>query len=182
MVVALCTSSLMSFLFVSCFSLFFIFLFCFLWFFLFSCFVLLCFFFSSRRRHTRCALVTGVQTCALPIFAQRLHRRLDDVVRRRKVGLADTQIDDVSALGRQILCPGQHLECGLGAQPGRRRGGLQGALDDVEGGHSSSSSGESFNRLWPTMPWLAKRSEEHTSELQSLMRISYAVLCLKKKK
>src|SRR3546814_12207728 len=33
------------------------------------CFCLLCsFFFSSRRRHTRCALVTGVQTCALPIF------------------------------------------------------------------------------------------------------------------
>src|SRR3546814_9688448 len=27
-----------------------------------------CFFFSSRRRHTRCALVTGVQTCALPIY------------------------------------------------------------------------------------------------------------------
>src|SRR3546814_1250784 len=26
-----------------------------------------CFFVSSRRRHTRCALVTGVQTCALPI-------------------------------------------------------------------------------------------------------------------
>src|SRR3546814_6339658 len=32
--------------------------------------VCLCyFFFSSRRRHTRCALVTGVQTCALPIFS-----------------------------------------------------------------------------------------------------------------
>src|SRR3546814_3880561 len=29
--------------------------------------------------------------------------------------------------------------------------------------------------------WLASRSEEHTSELQSLMRISYAVFCLKKK-
>src|SRR3546814_2218368 len=29
----------------------------------------LLFFFSSRRRHTRCALVTGVQTCALPIYA-----------------------------------------------------------------------------------------------------------------
>src|SRR3546814_4571351 len=29
--------------------------------------MLLCFFFSSRMRHTRCALVTGVQTCALPI-------------------------------------------------------------------------------------------------------------------
>src|SRR3546814_4272387 len=30
-------------------------------------FVSLMFFFSSRRRHTRCALVTGVQTCARPI-------------------------------------------------------------------------------------------------------------------
>src|SRR3546814_1365785 len=30
-------------------------------------FLLCLFFFSSRRRHTRCALVTGVQTCALPI-------------------------------------------------------------------------------------------------------------------
>src|SRR3546814_4730504 len=29
--------------------------------------ILLIFFLSSRRRHTRCALVTGVQTCALPI-------------------------------------------------------------------------------------------------------------------
>src|SRR3546814_2281715 len=28
------------------------------------------FFFSSRRLHTRCVLVTGVQTCALPIFAE----------------------------------------------------------------------------------------------------------------
>src|SRR3546814_983132 len=35
-----------------------------------SCVFLFCFFFfSSRRRHTRCALVTGVQTCALPIFS-----------------------------------------------------------------------------------------------------------------
>src|SRR3546814_2320981 len=30
--------------------------------------------------------------------------------------------------------------------------------------------------------WRPRRSEEHTSELQSLMRISYAVFCLKKKK
>src|SRR3546814_20359600 len=30
------------------------------------------FFFSSRRRHTRCALVTGVQACALPIYVRRL--------------------------------------------------------------------------------------------------------------
>src|SRR3546814_9046979 len=32
-------------------------------------FLFVLFFFSSRRRHTRCALVTGVQTCALPILA-----------------------------------------------------------------------------------------------------------------
>src|SRR3546814_16124928 len=34
-----------------------------------SCFYF--FFFASRRRHTRCALVTGVQTCALPIWSDR---------------------------------------------------------------------------------------------------------------
>src|SRR3546814_12126913 len=45
------------------------------------------------------------------------------------------------------------------------------------------------HKLWRTAmpkpdvsPSLANRSEEHTSELQSLMRISYAVFCLKKKK
>src|SRR3546814_4147807 len=41
-------------------------------------------------------------------------------------------------------------------------------------------------RKWRPMFWWAEgghiRSEEHTSELQSLMRISYAVFCLKKKK
>src|SRR3546814_9176069 len=35
---------------------------------------------------------------------------------------------------------------------------------------------------WAKKAVLLSRSEEHTSELQSLMRISYAVLCLKKKK
>src|SRR3546814_4124905 len=35
----------------------------------YSKFLFCFFFFSSRRRHTRCALVTGVQTCALPIFS-----------------------------------------------------------------------------------------------------------------
>src|SRR3546814_2418690 len=35
---------------------------------------------------------------------------------------------------------------------------------------------------WNADPGGDKRSEEHTSELQSLMRISYAVFCLKKKK
>src|SRR3546814_13415915 len=36
--------------------------------------LILLFFFSSRRRHTRCALVTGVQTCALPIFIGQSYR------------------------------------------------------------------------------------------------------------
>src|SRR3546814_8080 len=33
-------------------------------------YVVYLFFFASRRRHTRCALVTGVQTCALPICCE----------------------------------------------------------------------------------------------------------------
>src|SRR3546814_9159128 len=37
-------------------------------------------------------------------------------------------------------------------------------------------------RRWSTAATSSRRSEEHTSELQSLMRISYAVFCLKKKK
>src|SRR3546814_6548818 len=35
--------------------------------------------------------------------------------------------------------------------------------------------------FWISLPLFVLRSEEHTSELQSLMRISYAVFCLKKK-
>src|SRR3546814_4680795 len=48
-------------------------------------FVFTYFFFSSRRRHTRCALVTGVQTCALPIsqLARRDARPHDHRRRRR---------------------------------------------------------------------------------------------------
>src|SRR3546814_10353564 len=42
-----------------------------LYFLLDDVFSIFIFFFSSRRRHTRCALVTGVQTCALPISAPR---------------------------------------------------------------------------------------------------------------
>src|SRR3546814_64714 len=40
------------------------------------------FFFSSRRRHTRCALVTGVQTCALPISVPGEQLRRGAVLRR----------------------------------------------------------------------------------------------------
>src|SRR3546814_4795628 len=47
------------------------------------------FFFSSRRRHTRCALVTGVQTCALPIWKahQATYRAIEPGgIPRREVG------------------------------------------------------------------------------------------------
>src|SRR3546814_6484491 len=91
----------------------------------------MCFFLSSRRRHTRCALVTGVQTCALPISP-----------------------------------PGDCAGAGISG-PLRRR--IQRAWRS-----SLSRPGDGSGR--------AARSEEHTSELQSLMRISYAVFCLKKKK
>src|SRR3546814_5933911 len=66
------------------------------------------------------------------------------------------------------------------------------------GGSSGASLGRNITQLWsspevpqpPPGPLLAhpgpagriRRSEEHTSELQSLMRNSYAVFCLKKKK
>src|SRR3546814_8932171 len=53
---------------------------------------------------------------------------------------------------------------------------LQAAL---EGGDALAHVAHQFRDL-ATAP--EKRSEEHTSELQSLMRISYAVFCLKKKK
>src|SRR3546814_6310280 len=40
------------------------------------------FFFSSRRRHTSCALVTGVQTCALPIFPREADAKWSDAARK----------------------------------------------------------------------------------------------------
>src|SRR3546814_4492175 len=70
-------------------------------------------------------------------------------------------------LARRVLAEQdfrQHQALARGAQAGGlqlRGGGLEAGFDGL--GHDS-------------------RSEEHTSELQSLMRISYAVFCLKKKK
>src|SRR3546814_10807444 len=68
------------------------------------------FFFSSRRRHTRCALVTGVQTCALPILHE-LRSMLDMSELRAIVaasggvpGKALALIDsDVAAMEKKLL-------------------------------------------------------------------------------
>src|SRR3546814_4902595 len=68
----------------------------------------------------------------------------------------------------------------LSQQPGRRApaktAGVPRSQDQRALILSTMSSGQSLARSE------ARRSEEHTSELQSLMRISYAVFCLKKKK
>src|SRR3546814_1438778 len=60
--------------------------------------------------------------------------------------------------------------------PARRRRGIRLASDGCPGGEAGTPHVAHRCRPRP------RRSEEHTSELQSLMRISYAVFCLKKKK
>src|SRR3546814_15899280 len=62
------------------------------------------FFFSSRRRHTRCALVTGVQTCALPIFefldVTKIFRQGDqDVVAVRDMSFTIYDQEFISIIG-----------------------------------------------------------------------------------
>src|SRR3546814_10767493 len=52
----------------------------------------LSFFFSSRRRHTSCALVTGVQTCALPIF---MLRKLAAYERQNQLDVALQEIGKI---------------------------------------------------------------------------------------
>src|SRR3546814_4717042 len=66
----------------------------------------------------------------------------------------------------------------------QRREGEVAGLGDGERGGSSRCYWRSAPKVLSSCCWDVKfgRSEEHTSELQSLMRISYAVFCLKKKK
>src|SRR3546814_8122422 len=63
--------------------------------------------------------------------------------------------------------------------PQPRRAILGAVADEVEAARRRVAHGELLDDLRVV---LHRRSEEHTSELQSLMRISYAVFCLKKKK
>src|SRR3546814_6704699 len=59
---------------------------------------------------------------------------------------------------------------------------LHGAIEIIEIGVLAIAGGIDARRLAVGVAADDLRSEEHTSELQSLMRISYAVFCLKKKK
>src|SRR3546814_1350279 len=121
------------------------------------------FFFSRRRRHTMCALVTGVQTCALPIFG---HLALfDELLEGAETAATGGHLEEPGLVAPLVTlnADGQRLQ--------------QAAPGDVGGERVDRDA-----RLHPPDIGLAQRSEEHTSELQSLMRSSYAVCCLKTKK
>src|SRR3546814_9060237 len=122
------------------------------------------FFFSSKRRHTRCALVTGVQTCALPILP-RTSITGRSAAKPAASAAARTPSDSRS-LSTWTALPqlSQIRKMQSWRQPGWLLATKALALSTRR------------TRL------LATRSEEHTSELQSLMRLSYAVFCLNKKK
>src|SRR3546814_4704805 len=111
------------------------------------------FFLSSRRRHTRCALVTGVQTCALPISTA--------TGTGQAATCARTMSSTVSTVGMTTESPGWRV---------------------ASARTTSAKTGSSLVTSPRRLPGsTARRSEEHTSELQSLMRSSYAVFCLEKK-
>src|SRR3546814_1105178 len=140
------------------------------------------FFFSSRRRHTRCALVTGVQTCALPICEDakgRCQRREGED--RDRDSEAETTDNPKPSGSRR-----RHLEVGIGFQVAERLAQLptdqrrqRRIRPDVPAKPERAS--KPVERHLRGACRAAPRSEEHTSELQSLMRSSYAVFCLKKK-
>src|SRR3546814_5774180 len=133
------------------------------------------FFFSSRRRHTRCALVTGVQTCALPIYAICFSPSPASQERGFKVS---TRIRSPSRCTPARACRPAATNA---PRPAERE--IQRIADvdlRVALGNLLQRMELSAGQRDPRGA-VQHRSEEHTSELQSLMRISYAVFCLKKK-
>src|SRR3546814_10523256 len=82
--------------------------------------------------------------------------------------------------------PDQELRPANGGAAALDLRGLWGVLDAPSAGAGMSPGARRLrvhrSSRWPASSGPAPRSEEHTSELQSLMRISYAVFCLKKKK
>src|SRR3546814_6913742 len=122
------------------------------------------FFFSSRRRHTRCALVTGVQTCALPIF--RPVAGSECVVLQAMAVLEQQQTGFINGFGQDM---GWRIAWVVLWKSDKKR-----IFEKHFAVHIPTGEGKGEKDA------IDMRSEEHTSELQSLMRISYAVFCLKK--
>src|SRR3546814_8536966 len=67
------------------------------------------FFFSSRRRHTSCALVTGVQTCALPIFFQLVDTEAVEILGLRLL-LARLQVVEIHGSASSLPRPALAFE------------------------------------------------------------------------
>src|SRR3546814_5836446 len=149
------------------------------------------FFFSSRRRHTRCALVTGVQTCALPILGR---LAIDPIIVLDLV--EDLLIARLAPIFISNDRPARCLDLALALQAIKGLQRLYGVarfgsderaahdrieVDKAAFAHEAVEKGLADTIARGETPQRG-RSEEHTSELQSLMRISYAVFCLKKKK
>src|SRR3546814_7042297 len=117
-------------------------------------------------------------------------------VGRMAVRVADDVVRIAPVAGdglRQRVGFGLRGRCGLGGLgAGLRRGRGESARGECDGegagsqdgSHGRAPIGVEGKRATTGCVWCGrrKRSEEHTSELQSLMRISYAVFCLKKKK
>src|SRR3546814_2066252 len=84
------------------------------------------------------------------------------------------------AEGRRVRADRRGRRCRrLSRRRGGRRQGREGpSPNGAQTGRQRAEAGEGTGPRGRTLG----RSEEHTSELQSLMRISYAVFCLKKKK
>src|SRR3546814_5279079 len=129
------------------------------------------FFLSSRRRHTRCALVTGVQTCALPISNTGTNA-FDEAF--------DQTTDSIAGYGQATIKLNSAFDVVLGARwtHDKKSATVTEVVNNPSGSIVATNENTSL-RLTQSRP---TRSEEHTSELQSLMRISYACFCLKNKK
>src|SRR3546814_3604085 len=108
--------------------------------------------------------------------------RFDDVVIfRDAIGFMAAELFDGLA-GIEIFLGGRD-----NAHDRRRCRGQHGIIEQYRAGygiwHFEMTEVEGrIEAIIRASPQLVERSEEHTSELQSLMRISYAVFCLKKKK
>src|SRR3546814_9305628 len=140
--------------------------------------------FSSRRRHTSCALVTGVQTCALPISYTRSTPNVwGTITADEKLGLVYLPTGNPAPdfwTGKRRPFDEEYLSSivALNADTGREVWKFQTThMDHWDYDNSAPPILYDIpDGKGGTLPALVRvRSEEHTSELQSLMRTSYAV-------